>query len=195
MSTATTAQAPLVRSNSRRQQAFTSPAVDHHSRTVTTASRTQTSASDFQGPDASSQTRRLSASYQAPLVGVAQRDQEILNLARPPSSRQSSSKDHATAHDRNDSSRGMQRGTSRSGIPRPTSDMVPPSSSGTNSHGGPLINQHVPQPRRRTTISTQTGEWSLGKTIGAGSMGKVKLAKHMETGEQVTCTWIVHDRV
>jgi len=25
----------------------------------------------------------------------------------------------------------------------------------------------------------------LGKTIGAGSMGKVKLAKNMETGEQV----------
>lgn len=40
-------------------------------------------------------------------------------------------------------------------------------------------------PRRRTTVSTPTGQWALGKTIGAGSMGKVKLAKNMETGEQV----------
>lgn len=42
------------------------------------------------------------------------------------------------------------------------------------------------QPRRRTTITTPTGNWALGKTIGAGSMGKVKLAKNIETGEQVT---------
>jgi hypothetical protein len=41
------------------------------------------------------------------------------------------------------------------------------------------------QPKRRTTISTPTGQWALGKTIGAGSMGKVKLAKNIETGEQV----------
>lgn len=48
------------------------------------------------------------------------------------------------------------------------------------------------QPRRRTTIATpNTGTWALGKTIGAGSMGKVKLAKHQETGEQVCC---VHGR-
>lgn len=39
--------------------------------------------------------------------------------------------------------------------------------------------------KRRTTIVAQTGEWYLGKTIGAGSMGKVKLAKNLETGEQV----------
>ena len=39
--------------------------------------------------------------------------------------------------------------------------------------------------KRRTTIEAQTGQWSLGKTIGAGSMGKVKLAKNLETGEQV----------
>ena len=39
--------------------------------------------------------------------------------------------------------------------------------------------------KRRTELSAQTGQWSLGKTIGAGSMGKVKLAKNLETGEQV----------
>ena len=41
------------------------------------------------------------------------------------------------------------------------------------------------QGRRRTTITAATGTWVLGKTIGAGSMGKVKLAKNTETGEQV----------
>lgn len=35
-------------------------------------------------------------------------------------------------------------------------------------------------------ITTPSGQWALGKTIGAGSMGKVKLAKNMETGEQVS---------
>ena len=46
--------------------------------------------------------------------------------------------------------------------------------------------RHQPsQGRRRTTLDTQTGKWGLGKTIGAGSMGKVKLARNLETGEQV----------
>lgn len=41
------------------------------------------------------------------------------------------------------------------------------------------------QGRARTTIPAQTGNWVLGKTIGAGSMGKVKLARRLEGGEQV----------
>lgn len=39
--------------------------------------------------------------------------------------------------------------------------------------------------RRRTTIDAPTGHWDLGKTIGAGSMGKVKLARNRTTGETV----------
>ncbi|KAF1837544.1 Pkinase-domain-containing protein [Decorospora gaudefroyi] len=42
----------------------------------------------------------------------------------------------------------------------------------------------VPVKRRTTITAPNTGTWALGKTIGAGSMGKVKLAKHQETGEQ-----------
>lgn len=42
------------------------------------------------------------------------------------------------------------------------------------------------QYRRRTTITTSTGTWEFGKTIGAGSVSKVKLAKNMETGELVS---------
>jgi hypothetical protein len=43
--------------------------------------------------------------------------------------------------------------------------------------------------RSRTTIPAQTGNWVLGKTIGAGSMGKVKLARRAEGGEQV-CVYV-----
>lgn len=46
--------------------------------------------------------------------------------------------------------------------------------------------QQQPVNKRRTTITAPaTGTWALGKTIGAGSMGKVKLAKNVETEEQV----------
>ncbi|RYO75295.1 hypothetical protein DL766_003303 [Monosporascus sp. MC13-8B] len=39
----------------------------------------------------------------------------------------------------------------------------------------------------RTSIPTQSGKWILGKTIGAGSMGKVKLARKEDSTEQVAC--------
>jgi hypothetical protein len=41
------------------------------------------------------------------------------------------------------------------------------------------------QGKSRTIIPAQSGNWILGKTIGAGSMGKVKLARRAEGGEQV----------
>ncbi|KKY38779.1 putative camk camkl kin1 protein kinase [Diaporthe ampelina] len=43
-----------------------------------------------------------------------------------------------------------------------------------------------PKARSRTTIPTQSGKWILGKTIGAGSMGKVKLAKKEDSNEQAS---------
>lgn len=53
----------------------------------------------------------------------------------------------------------------------------------------PRSGQPQPVNKRRTTITApSTGTWALGKTIGAGSMGKVKLAKNAETGEQVCTT-------
>ncbi len=38
---------------------------------------------------------------------------------------------------------------------------------------------------RRKEKRRTLGDWNLDKTIGAGSMGKVKLARHRVTGEQV----------
>lgn len=43
------------------------------------------------------------------------------------------------------------------------------------------------QKSTRTSIPTQSGKWILGKTIGAGSMGKVKLARKEDGTEQVAC--------
>jgi hypothetical protein len=40
----------------------------------------------------------------------------------------------------------------------------------------------------RTTVKV-IGNYSLGKTLGAGSMGKVKLAYHNQTGEKVCSRW------
>ena len=49
----------------------------------------------------------------------------------------------------------------------------------------PSATDNSTQQRRRTTVEATTGTWELGKTIGAGSMGKVKLAKNKKTGEEV----------
>lgn len=46
----------------------------------------------------------------------------------------------------------------------------------------PSTSKHA---RSRTVIPTQSGKWMLGKTIGAGSMGKVKLARKEDGSEQV----------
>lgn len=43
---------------------------------------------------------------------------------------------------------------------------------------------HSSRPRK-TSIHGASGTWILGKTIGAGSMGKVKLARKSDGSEQV----------
>ena len=206
MSAATTAAPSVVRSTSRRQQSYNPPASaasERHQRTPSSTTRTPTNPVEPHRQESQSQSngRGNSASQLSSLAGVARRDYETTNLARPPSSRRSSSRDRSTAappsYSRTESNRGTHRSTSKSGHVRYSSDMtgavaasnggptpVAASSSGRSQgdgagRGGP------PPVKRRTTIETQTGEWSLGKTIGAGSMGKVKLAKNMETSEQV----------
>jgi hypothetical protein len=169
----------------------------------------------------SSQSHRTNPT-QGGLQNVARRDFEQTNLPQTGSSRRSVSRDRANPDPnrqqypvRSDSMRAnthhrqssrtdrytsidaaAQHQTPTNGVAvdinhaRPTSEVprsVPHSSSSRpaqSSTGG----------RRRTTIDTSTGRWGLGKTIGAGSMGKVKLAKNLETGEQVclmgSCSWV-----
>jgi serine/threonine protein kinase KIN1/2 len=43
----------------------------------------------------------------------------------------------------------------------------------------------LPSPHYRKTVGKTVGNWQIGKTIGQGSMGRVKLARNSLTGEQV----------
>jgi serine/threonine protein kinase KIN1/2 len=133
---------------------------------------------------------------QAALANVAQRDFETTNVAMPSSSRRSPSRD-GQADYRSDAPRSHQRTSSRPGSSRNSTEIsgattvvnggptsIPQPATATYSERPPASSQ-PPSGRRRTSIATSTGTWLLGKTIGQGSMGKVKLAKNLETGEQV----------
>ena len=134
-------------------------------------------------------------SNSAALANVARHDFETANVARPSSSSRSSRDgqgDYATDGTR---SHGRTASTSRSR--RNSSDMTAPTTdvaNGASPATQPPAYTHSdrtpgsvypPVGRRRTSITTATGTWTLQKTIGQGSMGKVKLARNIETGEQV----------
>ncbi|KIV78989.1 hypothetical protein, variant [Exophiala sideris] len=128
----------------------------------------------------------------AALASVARRDFEQSNMAKPPSVRRSS-RDGREEHNAQASQqpRSSSHPRSRRGsqdLTAPTTVVVDGSSAHTTT-GTPQNDRHSSQiyptvGRRRTSITAQTGTWSLGKTIGQGSMGKVKLARNADTGEQ-----------
>ena len=78
-------------------------------------------------------------------------------------------------------------GNTRSDHSRQPSNMSEMAANGTGAaddasrHG-----HHSSQRPRKTTINGVTGTWVLGKTIGAGSMGKVKIARKLDGSEQVS---------
>ena len=130
------------------------------------------------------------------------KDFETSNLPDVISSRRSTSRDGAYAPPavaRGEPPRSHHRTSSRSAGPtRPPPEGAAPPAIVTNGertsarphaapteHGDRTISGSGSANRRRTTITGQSGQWTLGKTIGSGSMGKVKLAKKLETGEQV----------
>ncbi|KAK2738861.1 serine/threonine-protein kinase KIN2 [Myotisia sp. PD_48] len=150
-------------------------------------------------PTQSSHGRSGSRSYyqdpEQPPANGASRDRQSSGVSRSQSTRRSSSKDHprdGSSSRRPDQTRTHHRTSSRPTNHRYSADMsrsngpVDAQTSGSASHHlAPNGSSITAQPKRRTTISTPSGQWALGKTIGAGSMGKVKLAKNLETGEQV----------
>lgn len=204
MSAASTVSPALVRNSSRRQpQTYNTPAADRPHRTPSTNTKPTTAPTGLlrSNSQSQSQARPTSSSQQPALAGVARRDYETTNVARPPSSRRSSSRDRTHAAPppkRTDSTRESRHSTARPGHTRNSSHMsstvaaaaangvTTPTPAGTKSQPDaiPAVGGSAPS-KRRTTITAQTGQWTLGKTIGAGSMGKVKLAKNIETGEQV----------
>lgn len=129
---------------------------------------------------------------QSPLGNVVRNDYENTNLPQAGSPRRASRdrgsayyEDAATAavaqQQTRSSSRpgtGSQRNSSDFQTVRSTNGVVAQSSHMPTS-GHPQVG------KRRTSITTQTGTWTLGKTIGQGSMGKVKVARNTETGETV----------
>ncbi|KAF1953345.1 protein kinase kin1 [Byssothecium circinans] len=171
-----TAPAPSVvrsHSSSRRPQPINStPERPHRSQSTTVRS------SGHSNPHS-----HRPAPQQPNLANVARRDFEQPNVAAAaaaPASRRSESRDRAVpAPSRTESSR---RGHQRYASDASTASAMPINGVADTARAG----TQPAQTKRRTTINAPTtGLWALGKTIGAGSMGKVKLAKHAESGEQV----------
>jgi serine/threonine protein kinase KIN1/2 len=199
MATATSAATPtVVRSSSARVPAGNTDLPSRHrssvQRPTSSSHRSSSSRSHTHDPPP--------ISNQAALANVSRRDHETVNVTRPPSSKRSSSRDRASDGGQQyhpEPARSHHRDRSRPGSTRNSADMsrvttvvstggstqVPASSAVSDR---PISSAHPAMGRRRTSISTSTGIWSLGKTIGQGSMGKVKLAKNTETGEQVCQT-------
>ena len=179
----TTAGPSVSRSASHRHQSGssrTAPSSAPH--------RPQSQSQSYKGPPASPQSGTNNS------ANVARRDFEQSNASAPTSAPRSGSRDRAAASSqpsRTDSARNQPRQPSRSDTGRYASiDAAATQQPPTNGVVRDAGSHAIPPTggRRRTTITTSTGTWMLGKTIGAGSMGKVKLAKNAETGEQVRIT-------
>lgn len=70
------------------------------------------------------------------------------------------------------------------GAGMPPSAPVP--TAGSDSQGPPTTGLKQRQPSKSGRSSNRIlGDYTLSKTLGAGSMGKVKLATHNVTGEKV----------
>ncbi|KIW91255.1 uncharacterized protein Z519_08151 [Cladophialophora bantiana CBS 173.52] len=193
MATTASQQSPsLVRSHSTSRNppssyAATSPSQPSRTRSTNTrpSNHTRSGSRTHENPPQSNPTA---------LANVARRDFEQSNVARTTSSRRSTSRDGRGEYHSEASAHG--RSSSRPGSRRNSQDLTAPTTvvaNGTTSHPPPSTTSrtetHSSQTyptigRRRTSITCQTGTWSLGKTIGQGSMGKVKLAKNIESGEQ-----------
>ncbi|CAG8958768.1 hypothetical protein HYFRA_00011612 [Hymenoscyphus fraxineus] len=181
----------LERSGSRRGQSQSQSHSHSHStstRSHSTRTKDPVPVSPHRGH--SSHHRTSSREERAP---QQQRDyeREPSNAAhshRPSSSRDRSSHSHSQSQSRSDARSAPNHHHHRSHHSRHSKDM---STSVANGAGpAPVVNaqdsRHTGRSgKSRTTIPAQTGNWVLGKTIGAGSMGKVKLARRPEGGEQV----------
>ncbi|PGH07725.1 CAMK/CAMKL/KIN1 protein kinase [Helicocarpus griseus UAMH5409] len=206
MSAAASGPSPVIvrsQSTSRSNSSYR-PSTDLPHRAHSTASRPSQSSHSHHRSNSRTHSYDRAPTSNPVNSNIGRRDYESSSVARPSTSRRSSSRDRsldATHQYRAETSRSHRRTTSRPTQGRDSVDMagpvnpVNPAPAGSDSQSyANGTHQHAPngisqvasqQPKRRTTISTSSGQWALGKTIGAGSMGKVKLAKNLETGEQV----------
>lgn len=162
-------------------------------RTTSSTSRSGTSAHPARAESYSqSHSQQVSTSSRlGNLARMTSRDYEQSNLAQTPPPRSNTSREGTNEGSAtySENARSSRRTSSRPDPSRYASDG--PQSSHTATNGSNRLDPTRTQsstiavPRRRTTVTAQTGQWALGKTIGQGSMGKVKLARNLETGEQV----------
>jgi hypothetical protein len=176
----TTSVSPAVErtSSTRRHQSQLTPSRSQSTRTRSTVVPPNPQRTTSTGH------HRTSSRHGAVEEILPQNNYETANVAQ--TSRRSSSKDRPLPS-RSESQR--HSGHHRHHHSRQSSDM----STAVANGGGPapvvvpVESRHTGRSsgKSRTTIPAQTGNWVLGKTIGAGSMGKVKLARRVEGGEQV----------
>lgn len=185
-----TAPPTLPRSHSsRRQQAYAPSGDRSHG-----PASPKPSVPAPQTPNSSSRNRSAAAA-QGNLANVANRDGEQTNLARPQAGSRSDSRDRPpreAAVSRSES--GRNGSSARHGHSRQHSETTSATGGGHDTSSRHSATEASQAPRRRTTVETKSGVWELGKTIGAGSMGKVKLARHRETHEQVSRNLSVFQR-
>ncbi|KGO72927.1 Kinase-associated KA1 [Penicillium italicum] len=194
MSVPTTKTPTVVRSHSTTSRSSRAPSdLPHRTRSVAVRSSNTTQPpmpTNLSHSKTPSQDRRPPSNHTAP-EGATRRELEPPNVARMPSRRETSSdrSQERPSTARTETTRRHQRNPSTQSRQRDSVDMTPGSTSQLPPQHATATSAPAPSaaaaPRRRTTITTPTGQWALGKTIGAGSMGKVKLAKNTETGEQV----------
>ncbi|KAH7261071.1 uncharacterized protein BKA55DRAFT_591286 [Fusarium redolens] len=187
------------RSQSQSQsQAYASRSQSHshsHSRSGSNA------ANSHLPPHHNHHQRTTSSSRSHQSQPVPQNDYESSRLAANANHQRSSSKERPPPARGPDPSRAHRRSSSRSknNHHSPHPEMPPSANPPSNGAGNGTASQqhgHADAPprtstskhtRSRTVIPTQSGKWMLGKTIGAGSMGKVKLARKEDGSEQVAC--------
>ncbi|KAI1649285.1 uncharacterized protein F4817DRAFT_357393 [Daldinia loculata] len=140
-------------------------------------------------------SRQISSSGRPLQDILPQKDYETSNVAATHhQSKRSSSKDRPPLVSRGHDSKGVHRRSSTRST-HAQSDMAGPTAVANNAGPSaipPVMQAAVDaratkQRTSRTSIPTQSGKWILGKTIGAGSMGKVKLARKEDGTEQVAC--------
>ncbi|KAH6678666.1 serine/threonine protein kinase-like protein Kin1 [Halenospora varia] len=175
---ATTSQTAVERSGSRRTHSHSTPSRSQSTRVKSSAvppspQRNHSSHHRTSSRHGAVEETLPHANYET--SNVAQTHRRSSSRDRPAPSRTESGSRSASGHHRHHHSRyssDMSTAVANGGGPAP---VVTPQES---RHGGR-------SGKSRTTIPAQTGNWVLGKTIGAGSMGKVKLARRPEGGEQV----------
>lgn len=212
---ATAAQPVLGRSASSR--AYQSPPDARHRRTASGSAPGPRASSDFhrshEQTSTSYHTRTpASQSQQQSMPAGGRRDQESPSLPQPAAAassaaatRRSSSRDQSnvppspsqrrdappSSHYRNESRSSRNRYSTEvpRGPPPPSSHSNMSASQRSHNNDGVAPQRQAP---RRSLEMPETGSWELLKTIGAGSMGKVKLARNRATGEQVRTGCVRH---